>query len=671
MKNLFKTTWLCLPILFITVNTSIASTSVLNTEVCIYGGTSAGVIAAYTAKKMGKQVLLIEPGLHLGGMSSGGLGFTDIGNKYVVTGLARDFYRRIGANYGRFEQWIFEPKVAEKIFDDYVNRAGFKVLKSTRIVSAQKQGSKIISITTEDSVHPGKISYRTIKATMFIDCSYEGDLMARAGVSYSAGREANSEYNETIDGVQVMEGHQMPDGIDPYKTPGDANSGLLWGINQGDVRPSGSGDKKIQAYNYRITLTNVPENRIPITRPDNYAPERYELLKRLKQLKPWKSFTDILFLSNMPNGKTDINNLGGFSTDMIGMNWDYPDADYAKRAQIIKAHEDYTKGLLYFVGHDASVPEQVREQMLQWGYPKDEFTDHQHFSPQLYIREARRMKGELIMTQHHCQGRETVTDGVGMAAYTMDSHNCDRQVINGMAKNEGNVEVGGFGPYPVSYRAITPKKAEATNLLVPVCLSATHIAYGSIRMEPVFMVLGQSAAVAACIAIDKGKTVQQLDAGLIRQQLRDNPLADGSIPEVLVDNDDTTHCQITGNWQKEKSGGYGPSYLLDTLNSGEGKSIKYLPEIKASGSYSVYAYFPKVKKASTKTMIKIFDGKQLNEKTINVASLEVAGQTSGEWIALGSFTLSKGQQPYVEISTKDANGATAADAILFVPQKKL
>ncbi|QEC80234.1 FAD-dependent oxidoreductase [Mucilaginibacter ginsenosidivorax] len=645
------------------------STKAIETDVCIYGGTCAGVIAAYTAKKMGKTVVLVEPGNHLGGMTSGGLGYTDIGNKYVVTGLARDFYRKIGQHYGKFEQWIFEPKVAEAIFNQYVKTAGFTVLMQNRLIKVTKHGNLVTGMVVENSLKPTAVTNITIKAKEFIDCTYEGDLMARSGVSYTVGREANSQYHETINGVEVMDGHQFPDGIDPYKIPGDPKSGLLWGISGDGLQTKGSGDKKVQAYNFRITLTNVPENRIDIAKPKNYDPQKYELLLRLKEKDPWKSINDVLIISKMPNGKTDINNKGGFSTDMIGMNWEYPEADYQKRLKIQQAHETYTKGFLYFLGNDPRIPANIRNEMKQWGYPKDEYTDNGNWTPQLYIREARRMIGQLVMTQQYCQGKEVANDGIGMAAYTMDSHNCDRQVVDGMAKNEGNVEVGGFGPYPVSYRAIVPKPAEATNILVPVCLSASHIAYGSIRMEPVFMVLGQSAAVAACQAIDRKIAVQMVDVTAVQKLLKNNPLADGRTPEVLVDNDDTAHVQITGDWKIAQSGGYGPTYFIDTAKAGPVNSVKFRPDIVKNGSYNVYAYFPKAKNASAKTHITIFDGTNATEKIIDQGAIQVEGQTSGEWVALGLYSLSKSKQAYVQISNKNADGVTVADAVLFVPAR--
>jgi hypothetical protein len=496
-------------------------------DVCVYGGTAAGVIAAYTAKKCGKTVLLIEPGKMLGGMTTGGLGQTDIGNKQAITGVARKFYQNIGKEYGVAEKWIFEPHIASKVLQDFINNGNIDVIYHSPIQKVRKDGKTIKSIILKDG---GAFSFDVISAKQFIDCTYEGDLMAMSGVSYTVGRENNNQYGETLNGVQLAEyhkqsgGHQMPDGVSPYKIPGKPSSGLIWGISKDNVQFWGSGDKKIQAYNFRICLTDSAENRIPITRPADYDPNKYELLTRLFAAQPEMLYVNNYFLwSRMPNRKTDINNRGGFSTDMIGMNYDYPEADFKKRENIFNEHLSYTKGLLYFMITDKRVPESLRQYMAKWGYCKDEFKEFGYFTPQLYIREARRMIGEYVMTEHNCRGTEKVTDGVGMAAYTMDSHNCQRIVVNGMVKNEGNVEVGGFPPYPVSYRSLTPKKAECQNLLVPVCLSASHIAYGSIRMEPVFMVLGESAAIASSMAIDNNVPVQSIDVKKLQETLANDP----------------------------------------------------------------------------------------------------------------------------------------------------
>ncbi|MDQ1085474.1 FAD-dependent oxidoreductase [Siphonobacter sp. SORGH_AS_1065] len=637
-------------------------------DICIYGGTSGGVMAAVAAKRLGKSVLLIEPGQHLGGMTSGGLGLTDIGNKYAITGLSLHFYRRLGQHYGPFEQWIFEPHVAEDLYKTYVKEDKVDVVYGYRIQSAKKNKTTLEEITLETA--SGGQTQR-IRAKMFMDCSYEGDLMAKAGVSYRVGREANADYKETYNGVQLLDGHQFPDGIDPYKEPGKPESGLLWGISPEKLAARGEGDRKVQAYNYRICLTKNPNNRVAITKPDDYDPSRYELVLRLMQKKPWRTLNDGFIWSNMPNEKTDINNRNGFSTDMIGMNYEYPEASYEKRAEIIRQHENYTKGLLYFIGNDPRVSASIREQMQQWGYPKDEYTDNNHWSPQLYIREARRMVGDYVMTQANCEGKETVTDGVGLAAYTMDSHNCQRIVIEKdgkqMVKNEGNVEVGGFAPYPISYRSLIPKASECTNLLVPVCMSATHIAYGSIRMEPVFMVLGQSAAVAASMAIDRKTSVQAIDGRNIQKLLLKDPLLNGSAADVVVDDAQSSDVQITGDWTQEKAGSYAHS-LLSTQSKAPA-AVRFTPTLPATQAYQVYVYVPRRKDASSQTVFRVYDGSQTQTVHLNKEQVIVEGQTSGAWIPLGTFKLPAGKKAYVEITNEKADGAVVADAVQFVQAK--
>ena len=636
-------------------------------DICIYGGSSAGVIAAYTAKKMNKTVLLIEPGNRLGGLSSGGLGYTDIGNKYAVTGLALDFYRRLGKHYGKFEQWIFEPSAAEAAFKQYIKEGNVDVLYQHQLADATKENGNITSITVQHATNNSK---QTIKAKVYIDCTYEGDLMAKAGVSYTVGREANSQYGETYNGVQLRDKHQFVDGIDPYKTPGKPESGLLWGISPERVDAQGAGDKKVQAYNFRICLTSNAANKIEITQPAGYDASRYELLLRVLEKEPNRPFNLILKPDIMPNQKTDINNNGPFSTDMIGMNYDYPEAGYKRRAEIQKEHELYIKGLLYFIGHDSRMPGHLRNEMLKWGYPKDEYVEYGNWSPQMYVREARRMIGQYVMTQANCEGREVVKDGVGMAAYTMDSHNCQRIVIEKdgmkMVKNEGDVQIGGFGPYPIAYGSIVPKETECKNLFVPVCLSATHIAYGSIRMEPVFMVLGQSSAVAASMAIEKKSSVQGIDVASLQATLKSNPLVNGSTPEIFVDNDDKESTQITGDWTVVKFRGYGPSLL--TTNPGQKASVRFTPTVDKEGYYQVYSYFlPGYPSASKKTVVTIFDGTSEKKVPINLASVKVQGQTSGEWINLGRYKLPKGKKAHVTITTDEADGAVVADALLFKP----
>jgi hypothetical protein len=634
-------------------------------DVCIYGGNSAGVIAAYSAKKMGKTVLLIEPGKNLGGLSSGGLGFTDIGNKYVVTGLSKDFYRRIGTHYGKLEQWVFEPHVAEDIFKNYIDRAKVDVMYGYRLSTVEKAGKSIKTITIEPSTGPAK--NKTVSAKVFIDCSYEGDLMAKAGVAYTVGREANAKYKETYNGVQLLEGHQFPDHIDPYRVKGDPASGLIWGINKGSLMPHGSGDRKVQSYNYRVCLTDDPQNRIAITRPQGYDSTRYELLLRLmEKQKNSLSLNDYFIWSEMPNHKTDINNRNGFSTDMIGTNHGYPDGNYASRGKYIEDLTSYTKGLFYFFGHDLRVPQALRNQMLQWGYPKDEYKGNNNWSHQAYIREARRMVSDYVMTEHNCTGKTVVTDGIALAAYNMDSHNTDRLIVDGMVKNEGNVEIPGISPYPISYKAIVPKEQECDNLIVPVCLSASHIAYGSIRMEPVFMVLSQVAAVAASFSIDQGIAVQQLDYKKINEKLTIDPLLDGSTPDLIIDNL-SPMVKIQGNWDLKPGHIYGPNALFYNREDKSPASITFNAEGLKAGQYEVFSYYPLTDKGSEVTSIEVFDGEKSHSHNILKSEIKVVGQTSGEWVSLGRYNIKGNTKPYVLISNLKADGIVVADAVLFKP----
>jgi hypothetical protein len=490
---------------------------ILDTDICVYGATAGGVVAAVEAARLGKQTVLLEFGNHLGGMTSGGLGQTDIGNKAAIGGIAREFYQRVGAKYGKGEAWTFEPHIAERVLFEMINEAKVPIYFQSRLASVQKNGARIESITMEDG--------RIIRAKVFIDATYEGDLMSRAGVSYTVGREANSKYGETLNGVRaVTPKHQFLVPIDPYAVPGKPESGLVPLIQSGDGGVPGAGDKSVQAYNFRLVLTRNPANQRPITPPGDYNAARFELLARY--LEAWSASTnkrptlgDLMHIQMMPNGKTDINNNGGFSTDFIGANYHYPEADYPTRARIWKEHENYTRGFLHFLASDSRVPESIRNEMRSWGLTRDEFLETGGWPHQLYVREARRMISDYVMTERNCRESLELPDAIALAAYTMDSHNCQRLAKNGHAENEGDVQVGGFPPYEISFRSIIPKQNECENLLVPICLSASHIAYGSIRMEPVFMVLGHSAAAAAALTIERGMPIQQINPSELKERL--------------------------------------------------------------------------------------------------------------------------------------------------------
>ena len=543
-------------------------------DVVVYGGTSAGIASAIQSSRMGKSVVLIEPGKRLGGLTTGGLGQTDIGNKHVVGGISREFYQNINRYYQVPENWkwqsrsdymdegqkrtekdedamwTFEPSAALKVYHQMLSGEKVKVVYGERLnrkTGVIKKEGRIVSIEMENGTrYTGK---------MFIDATYEGDLIASAGVSYSVGRESNSEYGETLNGVQAnrinrtlkwtlsrnAHNHNFIDGVDPYVIKGDPNSGLLpYIVEGGKPGIDGQGDKGIQAYCFRMTLTDHPENRIPFKKPDNYKEINYELLFRnyeaaIGPIEEMYTYGDKLvpwINSPMPNRKTDTNNQKGFSTDFIGQNYDYPEASYEEREKIVQAHRDYQQGLMWTLAYHPRIPQKVRDAVSKWGTCKDEYEKGSNgWQEQLYIREARRMKSEYVMTQKNCERIEVVEDPVGMGAYGMDSHHVKRYVdANGFVQNEGNVEAHVPNPYPISYRSIVPKKDECENLLVPVCLSATHIAFGSIRMEPVFMVLGQSAATAACQAIDQRKAVQDIDYSLLKERL----LKDKQVLEIDI-----------------------------------------------------------------------------------------------------------------------------------------
>ena len=494
----------------------LVAAEIIEADVCICGGTAAGVAAAVEVRRLGRTAVITEFGTHLGGMTSGGLSQTDIGNKDAIGGIAREFYVRMGRHYGRPEQWTLEPSVAESVFFDWVNENGVPVYFRQRLAGVKTTGRQITEVTMES----GKV----FRAKMFLDATYEGDLLAAAGVAFTVGREPNTQYNETLNGVRAQTPkHQFLAAVDPYRTPGDSASGLLPFVQADDGSAPGAGDQLIQAYNFRLCLTRDPANRRAIQPPAKYNPADYELLARYIEAlvaagKPPK-LGELMHIQPMPNGKTDINNNGGFSTDFLGGNLRYPLLNYREREAVWRAHEVYTRGFLHFLATSPRLPESLRREMQSWGLANDEFRDTDGWPHQLYIREARRMVSDYVMTEANCRGKLVAEDAIGLAAYTMDSHNCRRIARGGKAENEGDVQVGGFPPYPIAYRSLVPRAGECENLVVPICLSATHIAYGSIRMEPVFMVLGQSAAAAACQAIAAGQSVQKIDVAKLRQQL--------------------------------------------------------------------------------------------------------------------------------------------------------
>jgi acetyl esterase/lipase len=507
-------------------------------DVVVYGGTAGGVVTAIAAAREGRRVALLEPRDHLGGMVSGGLGWTDYGKKEVIGGYALEFYRRAGRKYGTDVQWHLEPHVAEEIFHEWVAEAGVDVFFRHRLrerTGVVKDGTRVTAVHLENGAE--------FRARVFVDASYEGDLMAQAGVTYTFGRESSAQYGESLAGVRDRTPlHQFEVPVDPY----DADGRLLPEITDWTKEPPGTADRKIQAYNFRVCMTQVPGNRVPFPKPAGYDPARFALLARMlaamdahkravaaraaadpsrgpdpkRRLdQPW-SLRDVMKPDPIPNGKTDTNNYGAFSTDYIGGNYDYPDGDYATRERIWQEHTRYVQGFFYFLQNDPQVPEALREAMAPWGLCKDEFVDTGNWPHQLYVREARRLVGEYVMTQRDIQTDLAKPDVIGMGSYNSDSHNIQRFVnADGYAENEGDMQVP-VTPYQIPYRMLLPRRAEATNLLVAVPFSASHVAYSTLRMEPQYMIIGQAAGVAAAMAVAADVDVHAIDVPALVETLR-------------------------------------------------------------------------------------------------------------------------------------------------------
>jgi hypothetical protein len=571
--------------------------------------------------------------------------------------------------------WTFEPHAATEIYEALLKEAKVPVVFGERLDlknGVQKEGTRITTIRME--------SGRTFTGKMFIDASYEGDLMAKAGVSYHVGRESNATYGETLNGVQTgrAKQHQFTKSPDPYLKPGDPKSGLLPGIQAGEPGIDGQGDKRVQTYNLRMCTTDVPENRVAWTKPENYDPLRYELLLRNFEAGDLRSPWNPVWL---PNRKTDTNNNFAVSTDNIGMNYDYPDGDYATRGRILKEHYDYQRGLMWTLANDPRVPKKIRQEFTRLAPAKDEFTDNNHWPRQLYIREARRMKGEYVMSEKNCTRAVVVEDSAGMGAYNMDSHTTQRYVTkDGRVLNEGDIQTG-TRPYPVSYRSLCPKAAECTNLLVPVCLSASHIAYGSIRMEPVFMVLGQSAATAAAQAIEAGVSVQGLDPAKLKARLlADKQVLDFTSPPAMERKPGAKKENLPGvtvdDEEAERTGfethSTATSPYVDSGYRHDGNTAKgtqravFKAVLPAAGTYEVRMAYTALPNRATNVPVTVRHEGGEAKTTVNERK---APPIDGLFLSLGTWQFSRGEA-LVEISNAGTDGHVIIDAVQWLPSKK-
>jgi hypothetical protein len=643
---------------------------------------------------MGKSTVLVSDYGHLGGMTSSGLGYTDLGDPAILGGISREFYHRVYLHYQDDSAWdiqskdsysgggqgsaafdtttelgtVFEPKVAEQIFNEMAAEAGVTVIEGRMDLTngVTMNGTRIQTLHLTSGTD--------VQAKMFVDAGYEGDLMAAAGVSFTVGREANSTYSESVNGIRgAGSENQLYDGIDPYVVKGDSSSGLLPGVNADRGGETGAADHRLQAYCYRMVLTDVAANRVAVEKPADYNRDDYELLFRSIDDAGQTGY--FFKLSMMPNRKTDSNNNGGISTDYIGMNygddWDWTTLNYEEREALAARHRDWQLGLIWTLQNDSGIPQTIRDSYAKWGLPADEFTDNGHWPYNLYIREARRMVSDFVMTEKYCLNRLPVTDSVGMGAYTLDSHNTQRFVYNGMVKNEGDVQRTISSPYPISYRALTPKTNECENLLVPWALSASHIAFGSIRMEPVFMNLAQSSATAAAIAIDDDISVQDVDYKKLSLQLRANGqvLLSSAVPfdqeaTIITDSEDSETTELTGVWSVSTStGGYnGLNYLHDNNTDKGSKSVKLTPTLSEADNYKVYLRWTSAdNRASNVPVTIVYQGGTTN-LTVNQQS------NGGEWNLLGEWPFIAGTNGYLTIANAGTDGYVIADAAAWAPE---
>ncbi|RYD38814.1 MAG: FAD-dependent oxidoreductase [Verrucomicrobiaceae bacterium] len=619
---------------------------VIEADVCVYGGTPGGVSAAVQAARMGKKAVLVVFRRHVGGMTSGGLTATDIGNRKAIGGFANEIYAHIGKTSG------FKPSLAETAFLHFLKEAGVTVYYEHRLKDVAKEGNRITSVSFENG--------NSVKAKMFVDATYEGDLFAKAGVSFHVGRESNATYGETINGVQFRKSHNFNVKVDPYVKPGDPSSGLLPTISAEDPGKAGEGDKKMQAYNFRFNLSNSA-GRIPFPKPEGYDRGRYALYERYVKVSPKPPVP-----FQLHNG--DCNNTGGFSTDHIGANYGWPEGGYEAREKMFQDHVNYQQGLAWFAANDPEIPQEIRAKVSSFGLLNGEFPETGGWPHELYVREGRRMVSEYVMTEHECTSRKIPEDSVGLAAYTMDSHNCQRVVIDGAVRNEGDVQTRVPRPYSVSYRSIVPKENECANLLVSVCLSSSHMAYGSIRMEPVFMILGQSAGTAASMAIDAGTAVQKVDYAKLKERLlADKQILIWDAPPLTEEEKSMAPAGIevdevaatrTGDWTEASSGGY-----LHDNDDGKGtKTITYTPDLPKDGSYDVYLTWRKNGNRATNVPVEITgaDGKK---------SITVDQRSTGGWVKVHSGSFKAGKSSALTISNKGTNGHVIADAVRWAPAK--
>lgn len=636
-------------------------------DLLVYGGTSSGVIAAYTAAREGLSVALIERTGHVGGLTTSGIGNVDIGWATTVGGYTAEFLRTVGAHYGTPHkmQIALECKVAEQIYNDMLAKSGVDVILHSRLKEqggVQTEAGRIVSITLEDG--------REISASMFIDCSYEGDLMAQAGVSYIVGRESREEYGESSAGVseyKVLRTYTPEELAEVRKVAARYPLDVIFE----ERSTPGAADSKSQAYVYRLTVTNDPDNLVPFYEPEGYDPDRYfNVLFRIKR-RGAKRFGQILTLYKLPNNKYDLNHM-----DLVNAAWNYPEGTYAKREALDLYHRRYQEGFLYFLGHDPRVPEELRKDVLRYGYAKDEYADNGNWPYQLYIREGRRMKGDFVMTQHDAWENTTKEDAVAIGSYFLDCHIVSSIVTKrGIHLEEGNFDYTPYKPYELPYRIITPRKAECSNLLVPVCMSASHVICASLRMEPVYMMLGQVAGDAVALALRDGSAVQDIDVKELQKKLKEQkqiihfktPLGMYLTPEMFdgIVIDDSDLGLGDGFWSHSTS--QGPfmkyDYRFVPVNPNGGIEAVFPVKVPSKGKYEVQIMY-----SASGNRVKAADVTVVDKKGQHPCSVDMtkSPRIEGSWHSLGEYRFDPRQEGKVIITNKGESGVVVIDAVRII-----
>ncbi len=639
---------------------------VIESDICVYGGTSGGVSAVVAAARLGKSVALVSLNTHVGGMTASGLGVTDIGpgNDYsYLGGISREFYKRVGAAYGSANLVIwFEPHVAETVFWQMLAEAGVAVYTNQLLASVTMTNQRIVQMTMQDGT--------VFRAKQFIDTTYEGDLIAAAGVTFTWGREGTSVYNESLAGIRSPGGTYN---YDPYLTAGNPASGLLPLVNATNGGTVGQGDQRLQAYNFRLCLTQNATNKIPITAPAGYSESQYELVRRYIAARiaagASTALTALIDVQTIiPNGKTDINARDELSTDYVGYNYTWATNTYAGRAVLRQQHEDYIRGLLYFYATSANVPASLNAEAASWGLAKDEFQDTGGWPWQIYVREARRMVSDYVMTQSNCESRVTAPDSICLARYNIDSHGVQRVASGGFSRWEGSIGGTPPYPYPVSYRSIVPRSTECQNVFATFALSASHVAFASCRMEPVFMMTSQSAGTAAAFAIDDNVPVQQVSYPKLSAQLR----ADGqllawataavSTNGIILDQGGPGTANSGGWTAGANAGGWNGDYWHDGAANKGSRWVSYTPTLPTNGTYEVYAWWVESSNRATNTPYDVVHAAGTTRVLVNQKV------SSGGWFKLLTTNFNAGTSGSVTIRNDGTAAGTycIADGIRFL-----